>query len=199
MTIATPLSTKELLWLGCRDKTCCHGTKVIVTGADLFRIVTALDIAPWDAVVYAEAPPKAPDGFLLSRGGPRYQLVLAKRGRVGRRGAPCAFLWKLADGHAQCGLGELRPLVCRSYPATIIDGMLAASSPACTCRQWSVADLDGDADRHRLDAMLMEAAEYATVVDEWNAAVPDPPEAHTFAAFCDHVVGAYRLRPAEPR
>jgi Fe-S-cluster containining protein len=194
MARTAPPTVKDLLWLACRDKACCHATKVVVTGADLHRMATALDVAPWDPVVYTEAPPEAADGFRLAAGGPRYQLVLAKREDGGRGDAACVFLWKLADGHAQCGLGELRPLVCQSYPAVIVDGMVGADSPACTCRRWTIDDLDAGAERARLDALLAETAVYAAVVEAWNAALPDPPEVCTFTAFCRYVLAAYAAR-----
>jgi hypothetical protein len=62
--------------------------------------------------------------------------TLAKRGKVGPKGAPCFFLWKLADGHAQCGLGTLRPRVCLSYPALLVDATALPPSvaPASTVK-----------------------------------------------------------------
>src|SRR5579859_3409360 len=93
--LASPCSTKELLWLGCRQKTCCHGTRVIVSGKDVWRIARTLDVRPWDFTVYCDALEGAIDGFQLAPNGPLYQTVLSKRGKVGPRGAPCFFLWKL--------------------------------------------------------------------------------------------------------
>jgi Fe-S-cluster containining protein len=122
--LASRVSNKELLWLGCRHKTCCHNTRVVISGMDIWRITQTLEVQPWDYTRYADAIEGAIDAFRLRPDGPSYQVVLAKRGEVDRAGAPCIFLWNLADGHAQCGLGALRPLVCRVYPAVLVDGML---------------------------------------------------------------------------
>ncbi len=126
------LAPKELLWLGCREKTCCHNTKVILTGRDVWRIAQALELQPWDFTLYCDAEESAVDGFQLAPGGPFYEVMLAKRGAVGSSGAPCIFLWRLADGHAQCGLGGMRPLPCQVYPAVLVEGMLACQDGACT-------------------------------------------------------------------
>jgi Fe-S-cluster containining protein len=189
------MTRKDILWLACREKTCCHATKVVISGADLWRITTTLAAPPWEFALYADAAPQATDGFCLEAGGPAYQIVLAKRGAVGPEGAPCVFLWKLRDGHAQCGLGALRPLVCQAYPAVLVDGLLAADSHPCTCRRWSLGDLAGDEDRARIAGILTEAAEYAEVVAAWNAALPARPGgAATYREFCDFVISAYAAR-----
>ena len=187
----TTTSPKELLWLGCREKTCCHTTRVIIGGRDMWRIVGAMEIAPWDFLQYAEAIEGAIDGFQLTPGGPAYQLMLAKRGRVGPKGAPCLFLWKLADGHAQCGLGSLRPMVCQSYPALLVDGLLCADGSACTCRRWSLLDLDTERDRALVDQLLAEAAEYAEIVAAWNTGVDGP---RSYVDYCRYLLDAYRER-----
>jgi len=188
------LSTKELLWLGCRDKTCCHTTRVIVTGLDLWRISRNLMLAPWNFVVYAEAMPEAADAFQLKAGGPGYQVLLAKRGKVGPQGAPCIFLWKLADHHAQCGLGSLRPSICQAYPSVLIDDVLCVDSRACSCRRWSTQDVDIEAETQRLNAVLGEAQEYAEIVAEWNARLEPGASERTFREFCAAILDAYDHR-----
>ena len=184
-------SKKELLWLACREKTCCHTTRVIVGGRDVWRITQALATLPWEYTLYAVALDGAVDAFRLAPGGPAYQLVLAKRGKIGPQGAPCFFLWKLADGHAQCGLGTLRPAVCRAYPALLMDGMLAVESAACTCRRWSLVDLDGAPDVALVEHVLAEAAEYSEVVARWNAAVDAGGREQTFQEYCAYLLDTY--------
>ena len=130
------VSMKELYWLGCREKSCCHNTRVVITGKDVCRICRTMELQPWDFTLYSEAPQGAVDAFRLEPGGPVYQVILAKRGPLGPGGAPCIFLWKLADGHAQCGLGQLRPMVCQTYPALLIDDMLCVESSACSIVAW---------------------------------------------------------------
>lgn len=187
-------STKELYWLGCREKTCCHNTKVIITGKDMWRIRHAMEIQPWDFTLYAEAPEGAVDGFQLEAGGPAYQVMLSKRRQVDQAGAPCIFLWKLADGHAQCGLGQLRPMVCQSYPALLVDNMLYVESSACTCRRWSVTDLDHDAEIDRLNRVLEEAAEYSEIVARWNDELERLAGVRTYRQFCEFVLQYYASR-----
>lgn len=190
-------STKELLWLDCREKTCCHNTKVIISGKDLWRISRALDVAPWTFVLYCQAEPGAVDGFQLVGAGPSYQLVLAKRGEVGANGAPCIFLWKLADGHAQCGLGDLRPLACQAYPSLFVDDMLCVSGHACSCRRWSLVDVDSEKEESLLNEVLEETKEYAELVAAWNESLVLTPYDRTFQDFCSFVLDAYCRRCGE--
>lgn len=185
-----PLTTRrELLWLACREKTCCHA-KVLVTGHDVRRICATLSVKPWDVVTAVVAEAGAPDGFRLSPGGRFHQLALVKRPGPERA---CTFLWKVNDGHAQCGLGELRPGVCQAYPAVIVDGMLCANSSACTCRRWSVFDLDGDADRSLLRTLAAEQSEYVALVGRWNEQLG---EKRTFRQYCTWLLDAYAGAPA---
>jgi Fe-S-cluster containining protein len=188
------LAPKELLWLGCREKTCCHNTKVILTGRDVWRIAQALELQPWDFTLYCDAEESAVDGFQLAPGGPFYQVMLAKRGAVGPNGAPCIFLWRLADGHAQCGLGGMRPLPCQAYPAVLVEGMLACQDGACTCRRWSVVDLDGAQETARLRQLLAETAEYRAIVAAWNAQVAAQAGDRTYREFCAYLLDAYAAR-----
>lgn len=185
---------RELLWLACREKACCHA-KVVVTGQDVCRIVDVLSVRPWDVVAPCPAEEGAPDGFQLTRRGRFQQLALVKRPSPERA---CTFLWKLNDGHAQCGLGELRPGVCQAYPALIVDGILCADSSVCTCRRWSVFDLNGDADRDLLRTLAGEQAEYAAIVRRWNHALPAAPGRRTFRQFCAYVVDVYRAAAFVP-
>jgi hypothetical protein len=151
-----------------------------------------MELMPWHFTRYVDAPEGAPDGFRLAPGGPDYQVVLAKRGEIGPKGAPCIFLLTLNDGHAQCGLGELRPAACHVYPATLVDNLLRCEGRACTCRRWSVLDLDADRDRARLNRMLEEAEEYCRVVTDWNGQIDGGKETRTYRDFCLYVLGAYR-------
>ena len=75
-------SPKELLWLACREKTCCHNTKVIVSGMDLWRISRGQDLAPEAFAVARVRGAPGPDAFYLAARGPAYGLVLAKQGAI---------------------------------------------------------------------------------------------------------------------
>jgi Fe-S-cluster containining protein len=181
-------TTKELLWLSCREKRCCHNTRVIVNGRDIWRIARTLDLAPWDFTLYCAAHPQAADAFQLEPGGVTYQIILSKRGSIGARGAPCTFLWKLADGHAQCGLGALRPIACQCYPAMLVEGALCVDSAACSCRRWSLLDVDAAAERIQLNQMLAETAAYAALVARWNRGLR---EARSYREYCDYLLRTY--------
>ena len=192
--IANAPSTKELLWLGCREKSCCYNSKVIISGQDMWRITQALELAPWDFTLYTEAVEGAVDAFQLVYSGPFYQVVLAKRGPVSSQGAPCVFLWKLADGHAQCGLGSLRPKVCLSYPAMLVDDMLRVESSHCTCRRWSLVDLDAEHEVALIEQVLAEAAEYSQIVATWNRGLTEANGERTYREFCSYVLNTYTYR-----
>lgn len=194
MTAGAAMTNKDLLWLGCREKACCHNSRVIISGRDLWRLSRTLDLAPWLFTRYCEAVDRAPDGFLLEPAGPRYQIVLAKRGAIGSAGAPCIFLWKLADGHAQCGLGALRPSVCQSYPAYLSEGLLCTDSSACTCRRWSLVDLDPQQAAASVAQTLAEAEAYAQVVATWNEQAARAGRPYTYREFCAYLLDLYDQR-----
>jgi hypothetical protein len=185
------LTRKELLWLSCRQKTCCIATKVVIQGRDMWRITSAMEVMPWTYTRYTEAAPDTVDGFRLAPGGPLYQVVLAKRGEVGPEGAPCFFLMTLNDGHAQCGLGPLKPVTCQVYPAVLADNLLRAESGTCTCRRWSLLDLDVERDTSLLNDMLDQAAEYKEIVEGWNNQLDITDEPRTYRDFCRYVIDAY--------
>lgn len=183
----------EALWLACREKRCCHGARVVVGGRDLWRIATALEVAPWDFTRPILAEPGAADAFRLEPGGDAYQVVLARRGRTAARDAPCVFLWKLGDGHAQCGLGSLRPLACHARPirpAAQLECLPGAGVPGCTCRPWPLLDPDRERGPALRETACREAAEYREVVDEWNRGLAPEP-GRTYRDFCAHVMAAY--------
>ncbi len=152
------------------------------------RISEVLCAKPWDFTVAVPAEEGAADAFFLALDGPAYQMALAKRGRKTAPKGPCTFLWKLNDGHAQCGLGDLRPGVCRAYPALLVNGTLCADSSACTCRRWSVLDFDGETERAVLADVAQEDAAYTAVVSRWNQALDSE---RTYRDFCDFLLAAY--------
>lgn len=194
MNDANVISKKELLWLACKEKSCCHNTKVIVSGRDVWRISQALELMPWQFTLYTEAVDGAPDAFSLEWGGPFFQMVLSKQNEVGPRGAACIFLWKLADGHAQCGLGGLRPLPCLTYPSVIADGLLRVESTTCSCRRWTVSDVDEGRERSLLTQMLEEAAEYSEIIARWNKGLQTSADSATYREFCTYVIDEYQRR-----
>ena len=162
---------------------------MLVTGQDVWRISAVLCAKPWDFTVAVPAEEGATDAFRLVVDGPWWQMALAKRGRKTAPKGACTFLWKLNDGHAQCGLGDLRPGVCRAYPALLVNGTLCANSAACTCRRWSVLDFDGDTERALLEDVAREDAAYTAVVRRWNDGLDAARTYQDFGAYLLDVYG----------
>jgi hypothetical protein len=167
---------------------------VVIGGRDLWRIATMLEVAPWDFTWPAPAEPEAAGAFRLEAGGAPHQIALARRGRTTARRAPCVFLWKLGDGHAQCGLGSSRPLACQGRPAAPLGGQARPSGRGCTCLTRSVLDPAPvpapEPDPALVGAAWREAAEHLEVVEVWNRGL-EPRARSTYRDFCAHVMAAY--------
>jgi Fe-S-cluster containining protein len=185
-------SRRDQVWNACADKTCCRTTRVHVTGSDLARIVSSLELPPVAVVSAAPLrPPDDADGFLLRAGGPAWELVLRKNGPITTSGAPCVFLVETNDGHAICGAGDVRPTSCRAFPATAIEDGVTLVDGVCMCRAWSREDLD---ESHGRDARRAVAEEVAdrSVIARWNRRVVDGRGRHTLAEFCEHLLAPQR-------
>ena len=189
------LTRKEALWLTCQPKTCCYATVVVPSGRDVWRIARTLDAPPWSFLVYFRSPQPRRDAFLLDPAGPPLRLALAKRpGRRTKTPPPCTFLLRARDGVHRCGLGALRPLVCRTFPAELADGVLCLDPGlTCTCRRWALADVDLAEERALLAIRQAEAEEYWAVVADWNARVAAAPAGGCpdFFDYCAFLLAAY--------
>jgi Fe-S-cluster containining protein len=162
-------SLRETLFLGCRTKRCCSYYTVFPTGHDVWRIATALQVPPWTFTSAVAAEDGAADAFALDDSGRRHRLALARREASADGLAACTFLVRLRDGTARCGLGDLRPGPCRSFPAVLVDGMVfARNDGGCRCRAWTIADCDVEADRALLERHEAEQETYRRVVANWN-------------------------------
>jgi Fe-S-cluster containining protein len=182
-------ATRQLLWLACREKSCCTHYAVMPTAADLWRISRAVELPVWTFTRYTDAKPGAPGAFALDAEGPRFQIVLAKRREESP--APCVFLWRARDGHAQCALGDARPIVCRSYPVVLDGGIVCVGDHrGCTCRTWTESAIDDDEDRSLLLRLERERAEHAELVAEWNAVVAREPRGRDYPEFCEYLLNA---------
>jgi hypothetical protein len=199
LAISCPPSRKDALFLHCREKTCCSTCIVYPTGHDLWRIATALGVAPW---VFSRAEPAAddaPDGFALDRSGRRYRVALSKKPRRRKGLSPCTFLVSMPDGSACCGLGALRPLACRVFPSAMTAGVLCvADGGACTCRAWSLADVDPE---HECELIARDTAAkvfYFKAIAEWNSFVERAAEEPGFSYpdFCRYLLDLYAQRAA---
>lgn len=194
-------STRDLIWNACADKSCCRTTRVHVTGADLARLVGALEL-PAATIVTAVPLTRGEYGFWLWPGGRGWELALRKNGAIGPTGAPCVFLVETNDGYAVCGAGDLRPTSCRAFPAAAggpRDGARDASGEdtaahgvrvltgSCHCHAWSAADL-GHAEWTSALAAATEEAADREAIEAWNRQVLASGRRHSPVEFCDHLL-----------
>ncbi len=191
------LTRKEVLWLSCKEKVCCIVPTVVPTGYDVWRIARALDVPPWSFLIYFRTLVPARDAFALDATGPQFRLALAKQGGfIARRPKrpPCIFLLRLRDGSRRCGLGDLRPLVCRSFPAEVQRGVVTLRQDGgCTCRHWTLADVEIEEERALVERRQVEAERYCAVVAEWNArvAAAPPGAGFDFLDYCRYLMETY--------
>jgi Fe-S-cluster containining protein len=188
---------RDELWLTCDRKTCCHVPIVIPSGRDVWRIARAFDVPPWTFLKYFLSPEPRPDGFKLDHTDRQFRLALAKQPQSELKVPPCIFLLKTRRGAHRCGLGELRPGVCQTFPYELTDGVLTAlDNGGCTCRRWSVADADVTPMTARLERCQAEAREYHAVVARWNAQVNGATEERFhFGEFCTFLLAEYDHQP----
>jgi hypothetical protein len=186
---------KEAIWLACKRKTCCHTAVVIPTGRDVWRIARTLETPPWSFLVYFPAPAPRRDAFALDQSGRRFRLAFGKRpSRHTKSPPPCIFLLRTRQGHHRCGLGDLRPLVCKTFPCEMADGILSiGAETGCTCREWALADVDMTAEMELIAQRQEDSEEYCTIVAEWNERVAAAPAETSvdFLAYCDFLLAAY--------
>ena len=189
------LTRKEALWLACKQKTCCYAPVVIPSGRNVWRIARTLDTPPWSFLVYFETAAPRRDAFALDRSERRFRVALAKQpSQRTKTPPPCIFLLRTRSGQHRCGLGDLRPMVCRAFPAESVGGVVCLRRDSgCTCRSWVLADVDIDEETALLAARQTDAEEYCAVVARWNSMVGSAPaETHfDFVAYCQYVLESY--------
>lgn len=193
--MAAHVADKEAIWLACKRKTCCHTAVVIPTGRDVWRIARTLQAPPWSFLVYFPSPTPRRDAFLLDHSGMQFRLAFGKRlSRHTKTPPPCIFLMRTRQGHHRCGLGDLRPLVCKTFPCELADGVLAiGAETGCTCREWSLVDVNIDAETALIAERQADAEEYCAIVAAWNAQVRDTSAdaRFDFRDWCDFLLAAY--------
>jgi Fe-S-cluster containining protein len=188
------MTTREALWLACEPKSCCHAAHVLPTGRDVWRIARTLEVPPWSFVRYFPAREPGGDAFALDGSDARYRLVLAKQ-ESEEKPPPCIFLKETRHGYHRCGLGELRPAHCRAFPADLVGGVLCMRNDlGCTCRTWTMVDVDVAEARAAVLRREEEAEEYRAVVAQWNercgVALAQGREVDFFE-FCDFLIDSY--------
>jgi Fe-S-cluster containining protein len=176
--------------LQCREKTCCTYYAVYLTGDEIVRVARTLDAPPWTFTIAVPAEVTA-DAFALDHSALRYRAALTKLPDGDDR-ERCIFLLRLSDGTARCGLGESRPTPCRTFPVELHEGALRVSAAGCTCRTWTLEDIDPEADRALLQAESRARAEYAGFVGNWNAYVAAAgTERFDYPDFCRFLLDQY--------
>jgi hypothetical protein len=193
MTLPAVQQGKEALWLACKPKTCCYAPLVIPTGRDVWRIARTLDVPPWSFLIYFQSREPRRDAFLLDRSGTQFRLALAKgRRRRTTSPPPCIFLMRTRRGFHRCGLGQLRPGVCRAFPSELVDGVLCLRpDTGCTCRAWSLSDVDIGVEVALVDQRQADAEEYCAVVERWNEGVDGSDTGHDFVEYCAYLLDVY--------
>lgn len=186
---------KEAIWLACKSKRCCYTAIVVPSGRDVWRIARALDTPAWAFLKYFPSAGNRPDAFYLPGSETGFRLALAKGPtRATRSPAPCTFLMRTRGGYHRCGLGALRPMACRTFPSEILDGVVCVRNDGgCTCRDWSLADVDLSEEAALIAARQDEAREYHAIVARWNDRVEsaEPGETFDFPAYCAFLLETY--------
>jgi hypothetical protein len=203
VTVELPTTRREAIWQTCPAKRCCYTALVIPTGRDVWRIARALDAPPWSFLVYFRSVEPRADAFRLAPDGLWLRLALAKQRPTRRRDGPlaCCFLLRTRQRDHRCGLAELRPGVCRTFPLDRLAGLIGLrDEPGCSCRRWSLADFDPAKEERLIAAGEAELAEYGAVVAEWNRLVEAGRTGPTdFFAYLTFLLTAYdRIAEATP-
>jgi hypothetical protein len=189
------LSKRTSTWLECEAKTCCYTRTVHPTGKDVWRIARAFDLPPWAFVTRIEVNDSGSDTFVLDGSSQRYRLALIKSPLLplgDEHG--CVFLLRTRTGAHRCGAGDYRPIDCQVFPGTLRDGAVAIREDlGCTCRAWSLSDMDQGSTRTVLESLKSDEEVYARILDRWNRHQGAGPEGHSggFLEFCQYLLAAY--------
>lgn len=185
---------KEAIWLACKEKTCCYTSFVLPTGRDVWRISRILQTPAHSFLTYFESAQPRPDAFFLDASGRSFRIALAKQPSRRRKSPPpCIFLLRTRNGYHRCGLGDLRPEVCKTYPSEMISGVMCVRNDGgCTCRIWSLADVNLDEELDLVMTRRADYEEYCSLVAHWNSEVIEQNNLiYTFVDFCDFMLNAY--------
>lgn len=148
---------------------CCREYLVTVTGLDVFRITRGLGLAPSQFVVAVPLGDRHAEGFRLGAEDARYQLALDKR-RDGPNAGWCVFWMRLGAHAGRCGIYAHRPQVCRTYPATLVDGEVARRDDVlCPAGSWGPGSALASPEwRRRAERQFAEYELDAIVNHHWN-------------------------------
>jgi Fe-S-cluster containining protein len=174
---------------------CCREYLVTVTGLDVYRIARGLGLAPLQFAVVVPRVREYVEGFRLGPGDERFQLALDKQ-----HDGWCVFWMPFGETSGRCGIYAHRPQVCRTYPATLVDGEVARRDDVlCPAGSWGPGSaLASSAWRRRAERQFAELELDAIVNRRWNDAdaAPEPPDA--VDAYLSWMLGVYAALDADP-
>jgi Fe-S-cluster containining protein len=177
---------------------CCYRYDVNISGYDAWVIAHGLQLPPEQFLSIIVEPHPTVSSIKLDRSEVGYQLVLAKRPTL-QAHQPCVFLIELPNGTGRCGIYNLRPQICRTYPAYLRNGIVGRRDDVlCPDDAWRDGILDAPIWYEQLISQFVEADIYELAVARWNFAVLQMPqlEAITPAGFYTYLLEFYdRLTP----
>jgi Fe-S-cluster containining protein len=152
---------------------CCKEYLVTITGLDVYRIARGLGLAPLQFAVAVPVQREGIEGF---------QLALDKQ-RDGAHAGWCIFWMPFGATSGRCGIYAHRPQVCRTYPATLVDGeVVRRTDVLCPPGSWGPGStLASEAWRQRTERQYAELEIDAVVNARWNAS--QVPAVHTTDAL----------------
>jgi Fe-S-cluster containining protein len=186
---------------------CCHAYTVAITGYDMWTIARGLRLAPEEFVrcvrqEQADSQSQSfplSQNFLLDRSGASYVLVLDKQ-QVNRKNKPCIFWLGVPGGTAgRCGIYSYRPLVCRSYPASLVgEEVVRLEDVLCPVDAWRDGTLQRPSWRDQLLRLYAELNIYWLAADRWNKHIMRVAQVENITAYSylDYLMNFYsRLEP----
>ena len=168
---------------------CCKAYLVTVTGLDVYRIARGLGLAPNQFTVAVPVQRSGAVGFRVDAGADRFQLALDKQ-----RSGWCVFWMPFGSTSGRCGIYAHRPQVCRTYPATLVDGEVARRDDVlCPVGAWGPGSaLVSEQWRLRTERQYAELEIDALVTQRWNDAdLPAVPARDLLAAYMAWLLEVY--------
>ena len=172
---------------------CCKEYLVTVTGLDVYRMTHGLGLAPRQFAVVVPVQRPGIEGFRLDAGEDRFQLALDKQ-RHGERAGWCVFWMPFGTTSGRCGIYAHRPQVCRTYPATLVDGeVVRRDDVLCPAGSWGPGStLASEAWRRRTERQYAELEIDALVNKRWNGSeVPAASAADALDAYLTWTLEVY--------
>lgn len=192
---------------------CCRAYHIGISAWDAFRIARGVVVPMTDFCALgwretAEADYRIVlDGCAPSNERRFHALALRKVPDPDPRfRSRCPFLVS-AGPFGRCGIYEHRPLVCRTYPARVVHGVVAldAGGRYCPPAGWNLVDIDLGRARRTWAVYEAQRAIDDRLIEAWNASVLASGEARSaedFLRFIEAVLmaveGEARGEPAVP-